>query len=159
MHRRISHRFAVAAILLIAASGQAFAKPNFTGGWELLPKQSDFGPMPPPASMTLKIQHNEPNLTVLNSQTHEQGDLEYEAKYVTDGSECVNKVGDAEAKSTLAWHGDALASTTKIDLGGKEMTVTSTWTLSQDGKTLTSKSHFATAQGEFHTVQVFAKQN
>jgi hypothetical protein len=150
--------FAITGAILLAWAVQAYGRPNFTGRWTLLPDQSDFGPVPPPAALTLTISHNEPNLRVVTAQARAQGDLEYEANYVTDGRECLNKVGDVEAKSTLTWDGDALASTTRMDLGGKAMTVTSRWTLSDDRKTLAMKSHFATAQGEFDTVQMFALQ-
>src|SRR5579884_2967851 len=88
MTRRRALIFAVPVILLGGAV-QAFAKPNFTGDWKLNADKSNFGPIPPPTAMTLNIDHSDPNLKILTKQSGAQGDMEYEAKYTTDGKESV----------------------------------------------------------------------
>jgi hypothetical protein len=52
--------------------------------------KSNFGEMPAPTSMTLKITHEEPKLTTATKQSSEMGDFEMQATYTTDGKECTN---------------------------------------------------------------------
>lgn len=158
MTRRFALIFAIPAMILLGAAGQAFAKPNFTGDWKLNADKSNFGPIPPPTSMTLNIEHSDPNLKILTKQSGAQGDMEYEAKYTTDGKESVNKFGEAEAKSVVNWDGDALVNDTKLSFNGNEITIKSKWTLSEDGKTLTNNAHLVSPQGELDMTQVFEKQ-
>ena len=72
--------------ILIAAGGQAPAKPNFTGDWKMNPAKSDFGMLPPPASIRRTITHTEPNLTIVEDQRSDMGDASTTRKYVTDGT-------------------------------------------------------------------------
>jgi hypothetical protein len=157
MNRRVALYLTVPAMMLMAA-GQAFAKPNFTGDWKLDADKSNFGPMPPPTSMTLNIDHADPNLKIVTKQSGAQGDMQYEAKYTTDGKESVNKFGEAEAKSVVNWDGDALVNDTKLSFNGNEITIKSKWTISEDGKTLTNAAHLVSPQGEIDMTQVFEKQ-
>ncbi|HZT38057.1 MAG TPA: hypothetical protein VFA28_09165 [Bryobacteraceae bacterium] len=148
----------VVPALAVGLAGQAFAKPNFTGDWKLNADKSNFGPIPPPTAMTLNIEHSDPNLKILTKQSGAQGDMEYEAKYTTDGKESVNKFGEAEAKSVVNWDGDALVNDTKLSINGNEITIKSKWTLSEDGKVLTNNAHLVSPQGELDMTQVFEKQ-
>ena len=78
MNRRVALYLTLPAMMLLAA-GLAIAKPNFTGDWKLDADKSNFGPMPPPTSMSLDIDHTDPNLKIVTKQSGAQGDLEYEA--------------------------------------------------------------------------------
>jgi len=142
-----------------AAAAIAADKPNFSGDWKLNTAKSELGPIPPPSSMTEKIDHKDPDMKVSTSSVGgPQGDLNYELKYTTDGKECVNHIGDSELKSTVNWQGDALAIHTKADFGQGEMDIKGNWTLSSDGKTLKQTAHIETPQGPLDLTYIFDKQ-
>lgn len=138
--------------------GAANAKPNFSGDWKANMDKSDFGPMPPPSSLTAKIAHADPDLKVTTVQKGDQGERTIDSKYNTEGKETENQLGPMAAKSTAAWEGDALVITTKLDMNGTEIKLTEKWNLSEDGKTLKRNGHITTPQGEFDIVYVFEKQ-
>ncbi len=52
--------------VIAAAAGMALAadKPDFSGDWKMDADKSVFGPMPPPTSMTRKIDHKDPEISV-----------------------------------------------------------------------------------------------
>jgi hypothetical protein len=154
MQRRWFLLFAAALALGVSAN----AKPNFTGDWKLNADKSDFGPMPPPSAMAIKIDHDDPNLKVATTQSGAQGDVSYEAKYTTDGKESTNSMGPMEAKSTVNWDGDALLFSTKLEAGEMKFDAKGKWMLSEDGKTLTQTIHITSAQGEFDIKQILEKQ-
>ena len=156
---RKSFLLAVCAIAgFMVGAGQAQAKPNFTGDWKLNIDKSNFGPMPAPEKMTMKVDHKEPALKVATAQSSGQGDMQYEANYTTDGKESTNTIGPMEAKSTAVWEGDALVINTKLNAGGTDITIKGKWTLSEDGKTITNASHIVTPQGELDVTYILEKQ-
>jgi hypothetical protein len=136
----------------------AIAKPNFTGDWKLNTAKSDFGPMPPPSSMTEKITHDDPKLKVAISQSTDRGDFDFEVNYTTDGKECTNEFRGNEMKSTLKWEGDTLVVDTKGRFGDNDVTMQDKWKLSGDGKTLTVSRHFSSSMGEADQTLVLEKQ-
>jgi hypothetical protein len=147
------------AIAAMAAFGAAADKPNFSGDWTVDLTKSDFGPIPPPSGMTRKVDHSEPAVTVVETQTGgPQGDMVINAKYTTDGKETTNQFMGADAKSTAKWDGDALVIATNADFQGTAITLTDKWTLSADGKVMTVARHFAAPQGEADVVYVMNKK-
>jgi hypothetical protein len=156
MYRR--NLLAAAFTLALGLAMPAQAKPNFSGEWKLNVDKSEFGPMPPPTSMTMKIDHSDPNMTVATAVASSQGDMSIDAKYTTDGKESTNSMGPMEAKSTMTWDGDDLAVNTKLDAGGTEIVIKGKWMLSADGKTLTQASHLTSPQGEVDLKYVLEKQ-
>ncbi len=146
--------------LLVLSAGLAFgqSKPNFSGDWTLVPAKSDFGMMPAPSSASQKITHNDPQLKVVNTQTGEQGTMTMESSYTTDGKECVNTGRFGERKSKLKWDGAALVIDSTMDVQGNAITITNRWTLSDDGKTLTTNMHFASPMGEGDAKMVYEKK-
>ncbi len=147
----------VAGLLLLCAA-ISMATPNFTGEWKMNATKSDFGQMPPPSSAVKKITHEDPNLKDVSTWTGDQGEMEINATYTTDGKECANKSPMGESKSTLKWDGDTLVIETKADFEGNTATITSRWTLSGDGKVLTEKAHFSSSMGEGDMTIVYDKQ-
>jgi hypothetical protein len=151
--------FSLTFLTLSLAFLHAQAKTDFSGTWKLNAAKSDFGPMPPPDSMTEKITHQEPSLKANVSTTGGmQGDMSYDVNYTTDGKECVNHVADNEFKSTLHWDGADLVVETKGSFSGNEFTSKDRWTLSADGKTLSVARHLSSAMGEADMKTVFDKQ-
>lgn len=146
--------------LLAGITALADSKPDFSGDWKLNKEKSDFGPIPVPDSLTHKIDHKDPDLKVTTHQTGgPQGDATYEAKYTTDGKECLNQFGDQlKSKSKLTWDGAALLVNTDLDFGGTQLTIKGKWTLSEDGKVMTQTAHIESPQGAIDTTYVFDKQ-
>ena len=141
-------RLVIAVLALSAGTISGQAKPNFSGEWTMVPGKSDFGMMPAPTSAVQKITHADPALTVVNTQTSDQGSFTFESTYTTDGKECVNKGRMGEVKSTLKWDGGVLVIESKADFQGNPVAITNKWTLSEDGKVLTVNTHFSSSMGE-----------
>jgi len=153
-------RTRILAIVLAAAlsAGLAMAKPNFSGEWKMDAAKSDYGPMPAPDSLSMKIKHEEPSVEIEHHQAGAQGELKADYKYTTDGKECVNTVRNNELKSTVNWDGDALIVKTKVNFQGNDVTLDDKWTLAEDGKTLTIDRQISSPQGELTMKTVLVKQ-
>ena len=147
-----------AGLLLLLCAAISLASPNFTGEWKMNASKSDFGQMPPPSNIVQKITHEDPSLKVASTWTGDQGEMTSNFTYTTDGKECTNSSPMGEMKSTLKWDGDVLVSESKADFQGNAATITSRWTLSEDGKTLTKKTHFSSSMGEGDMTVVYDKQ-
>lgn len=148
-------------VLMMAAATLAVAadKPNFSGEWTLDTAKSDFGPMPPPQSMTRKVDHSEPALSYTEVTVGSaQGDQTRTMKYSTDGKETTNDMMGNPVKTTAKWDGDTLVMNAKADFGGAEITLIDKWTLSPDGKVLTDALHIGAPQGEFDITYVLNKK-
>ena len=143
-------------LLLLAAS--MFAATDFTGDWKLDASKSDFGPMPAPDKLIMKVSHKEPDLKVATEQVSQQGDVKSDSVYTTDGKDCKNKMRGNDIISKLKWEGDALLMVSKADFQGNEITLSDKWTLADEGKTLIIERKIAAPQGEFEVKQVLTKQ-
>jgi hypothetical protein len=146
--------------LLIVAIGlvEAQARSNFSGTWKVNISKSDFGPIPAPDSQVQKINHEDPNIKVNVAESGENGDLNFDLSYTTDGKECTNTVAGNEFKSVLNWEGDDLVIDTKGSFNGTDFTAKDRWTISEDGKTLTVQRHLTSAMGEADQKVLFEKQ-
>src|SRR5437764_3999701 len=155
MPRRLWTALSVAALFNTAAFAQ---KPNFSGTWKLNVAKSDFGPLPAPESRTDVIEHSDPNLKDSVSAQSPQGKQDFTANYSTDGKEVTNKIGPREVKSTAAWEGNNLIVNAKTSFNDNDITVKSSWSLSDDRKTLTQNIHFTSPMGEADQKMIFEKQ-
>ena len=147
--------------VIAAAAGMAMAadKPDFSGNWKMDADKSNFGPMPPPTSMTRKIEHKDPALSVEEARSGgPQGDTNLTMKYSTDGTETTNSLMGNDVKSKAAWDGKVLVITSNANFGGSDVKLTDKWTLSDDGKTLTDVQGISAPQGDFELTYVLVKQ-
>lgn len=136
-----------------------FAASNYSGEWKLNVSKSEFGPVPAPELMTRSVKHHEPNLEISSHQKGAAGDVTTELKYTTDGKEVVNKLPTGESKGTAKWVGSNLVIENVRSIQGYDIKSKETWTLSEDGKTLTILNHISIPQqGDFDVKQVFEKQ-
>ncbi len=153
---------ACAALLALTISTAAQGLPNFTGTWTLDAAKSDFGPMPPPESVVMVIDHKEPTVKVTTTQKNQMGDSSNDSTYTTDGKENVNKMrgpaGDQDVKSTTKWNGKTLATSRTIEAQGMSISIDDSWELSPDGKALTVSRQLKTPQGDFSTKLVLNKK-
>lgn len=144
--------FAFSAALLAAAD-----KPDFSGLWSIDLAKSDFGMMPPPEKLERTIDHKDPDLKIKTVQAGPRGERTTEQKLTTDGKEAAVQVMGRDAKSTASWKGGKLNVKTKLEFNGAEILQSETWSLSEDGKTLTIENAISSPQGEFTMKNVFTK--
>ena len=134
----------------------AQSKPNFSGDWKMNLVKSDFGAAPAPDSMTRKIVHAEPALTIDEEQATPIGPQRTTRKYVTDGTESTFQASGADVRTSAKWDGNVLVAVTTVDVVG--LVYDDRMTLSADGKTLTSVVKLTTPQGPIDVTVVFEKQ-
>jgi hypothetical protein len=153
-------RLLTCAFLLTTAAVSAYAdKPNFSGDWTLNADKSNLGPMPPPQSMTRKIDHHDPAITMTQATVGgPQGDQTLTLKATTDGKETTNEMMGTPAKTVANWEGDTLVINLSVDLQGTEIKLVEKWSLGADGKTLTDNTHIVAPQGEFDITYVMDKK-
>ena len=144
--------------LLLLLTASMFAATDFSGDWKLDASKSDFGPMPAPDKLIMKIEHKDPDLKVSTEQASQQGEMKMDSVYTTDGKVSKNKMRGSEATSTTKWDGDALLMVTKADFQGNEIKLNDKWTLTDGGKTLVIERKIEAPQGEFEVKQVLTKQ-
>jgi hypothetical protein len=153
---------ASAILLALTLSPSAQGAPNFTGTWALDAAKSDFGPMPPPESVVMVVDHKEPSLKVTITQKTQMGEATNSSTYTTDGKDNVNKMrspaGEQDVKSTTKWNGKMLATSRTIEAQGMSIGIDETWDLSADGKVLTIDRTLKTPQGDFSTKMAMNKK-
>ena len=126
------------------------AQPNFSGTWKLDKSKSTSGHLPAHPSMIWEISHEGSQLKVHFKISRDQGEVEHDAVFTTDGKECSN----GPLTSTLKWDGDTLI----IDSKHKDFSSYERLSLSTDANTLTV-TRITRAQGrENEEKLVFAKQ-
>jgi len=144
--------------LLLALSGYAQTKPNFTGTWKLNVGKSDFGQLPAPNSRTDVITQTADMLKDEVTSDTQQGNVNYTLNLKFDGTESALHLPIGDAKVSATWDGATLAVSQKIDYQGTPVTAASKWTLSTDGNTMTVNSHINSPMGELDQKSVFEKQ-
>lgn len=151
----MSALFVIAITANMAVAGD---KPDFSGTWKIDLNKSVFGPAPPPTSMTLIIDHRDPDISLHQSSTGPEGDRNVIAKYSTAGKETVNDFMGTPVKSKAHWDGKTLVIDSSLDSGGAEVKLTQKWILSDGGKTLTDVLSSSSAQGDLEITFVLIKQ-
>ena len=123
----------IALMLMVAASLLAAQKkPDFSGRWELDAAKSQLRPTKW-NSLAMVIAHQEPKLKINLILKYPQGpDYTYQIPLTTDGSAASVDMGKNVRLYRANWVGANLALKWNEDGERKE-----TWTLSQDGRTLT----------------------
>ncbi len=152
--------------MMLAAAAAVFSlclpaaeKPNFSGSWKLNNARSDFGPMPSgPDKFERTIDHKEPNLKMTTVQAFQGQERSNDVEYVIDGQEKTVETPMGPVKVKPEWKGDNLEITVKREIQGSQIQSVETWSLSEDGKTLTVKTEISTPQGDFSLKFVMDKQ-
>jgi hypothetical protein len=155
-------KFAFKSLLAVAAFStlaMAADKPNFSGEWSLDVDKSNLGPMGGPVSMTQKIDHADPDMTVTRSTAGgPQGDQTVTLKYSTDGKETTNQLMGGPVKTIASWEGSALVVKMSADVNGQPIQITDHFTLSDDGKVMTDAEHVVLPQTELDITLVMNKK-
>lgn len=133
-----------------AAFGQAArSKPSFSGTWVFDAKKSTLK-VPPPSSMTLQIEQNDPQIHFSRTQMYGVQKFDWKLDAVPgDPNAVVDKTPDYTTSSRVYWQGSSLVVDQKIIAGdGSTVNELVTYTLADDGKTLQGVEHQATVGGK-----------
>ena len=140
--------------LSLAVVLPTMGQPNFSGTWKLDKSKSTSGHLPAHPSMIWEISHEGSQIKIRFKISRDQGEVEHDAVFTTDGKDCSNEVAGSPLTSTLKWDGDTLI----IDSKHKHFSSYEKLSLSTDAKTLTL-TRITRAQGrENEENLVFAKQ-
>ena len=136
------------ALSMVATMSAQPGKPNFTGQWQMDDAKSNFGAFPKPTYILRSIVHKDPELTVATTQRGINGEKTAHALYRTDGVDTTNQFSTGEGTSHAFWDGNTLV--IRTDMKGRNdlaVQMEERWSLSPDGKTLTTTSHIETSKG------------
>jgi hypothetical protein len=142
-------------LLRLGSGAQAAGHPNFTGNWSVDAKTSDFGPMGAPDKALMNVTHKEPEVTIHSELVMGGTPRTWDATCKTDGTEC--KSTNGEVTLSVTWQGDTLILNRSLSFSGMAVKVKEAWSLSADGKTLTSTRTLMTDQGNADQKIVFTK--
>ena len=170
----------IAAVFVVAATTiAAQAQPQFTGTWTLDRSQGQFpahegghGHRAPDASgdtgqppvVKMTVEQNGSNFKVTRSMARGDRERSYSQSFVADGSESTRPGrhgATTVTKATLG--GDRLVTTSTTTLPAKDngaaktFSRESTWTVSQDGRTLTIDTVMHTPNGDKTMKTVYLK--
>ena len=160
-------RASLMMVLALATGGvvraDAQAKVNFAGSWKLNIGKSDIGAMAPTSEMdTITQTADEVKMAI--ASVREQGNINYSYTAKLDGTETpvASDAFPADAmfkivNSKATWQGSALIITQTTSFQDTKGTLQSTFTLSDDGKTLTKTTHVKMDKGEFDSKSVYDK--
>lgn len=143
--------------LTLFAAAAAFAATDFSGTWKMDPAKSDFGPIPPPESMTRVVTQDGDSITFETTQKNEQGEVKTKISFKLDGSPSVNKTALGEVKGTAKFEGDKLRIKSTRETQGMEITFDELWALAADGKTINIVNKVGTPQGDLEIKLVLIK--
>lgn len=148
----------VVVTLALAASLQAQAKPDFSGVWTVVADKSDFGPMPPPTSMTRTIVHKDPSIKMTLTQTGgTMGDSTTNLSFTTDGKPQANAVSGSQMTTTAKWEGTAIVMSSTTSMQGADIRIDDRYELAEAGKTLILTRRYFTPAGEVTARLVMTK--
>ena len=143
---------------MCASLAVAAGKPDFSGEWTLDAARSALGPFSPSYSLKRVVTHREPKLTIVESQGGGPGDSDSTRIYSTDGTVSMNTFMAIPVQCTAVWAGDSLVITINADVEGFPFRRIDQWTLSSDGKTLTSIINVHGGDGDFEFTYVMKKK-
>jgi hypothetical protein len=155
---------AILMVVLAAAAPAATqnATPDFSGTWTLDLSRSNPGPLPPPESLEVVIEHKDPTITSTLTQKGADGVVTSRTRITTDGEENRNTLssadGDAVLLSRSRWSGRTLITATSMTLQGTAIGITESWSLSPGAKELIVSRAFSSDQGAFQQKFVFMRR-
>jgi hypothetical protein len=146
------------ALLAFPLTAADPAKPNFSGEWKMNADKSDFGQLPRPLAYQRNIEHKDPVIRMVARQSTQMGEQTVVSTMRSDGVQTTNPSRTGDTKTTGRWLGRDIELTTTKQVEGGEAVTRETWSLSADGKTLTSTTHLKTPRGELDVKMVLDKQ-
>lgn len=155
----------IATTFLFAFTNNTY-RANFSGEWKLNESKSDLGQFGRFAVKIIKADQKEDAITITTTRPSFNGDDVTSSETLSyDGKETETTVfGNSKRKSTAKWSDDGktftISYTLLLDFNGQQSEIkgTEVWTLSDDGKSLTSQINSSSPQGEFSWKAVYDKQ-
>lgn len=134
------------------------AHANFSGRWRMDKEKSDFGKFRSPDIVVRVIDQHDPDMNVHLVQTTGDRTSTVDATYKTDNTPCSNVINGRDAISKSFWDGaDLVVRTTMKNSKNEDEVIEDRYSLSPDGKTLTTTSHVVTDKGEATLLMVSNK--
>jgi hypothetical protein len=150
-------RSSIFAVVLILAASSALAvdAAKFSGTWKENLEKSAKSNL---TSYVNKIDATADTVTVKTTTNGPRGERTSERVYAI-GKEVTSKMSDGDDVITNAkWEGNALVIDSTVKEPDGAVVNKETWTLSDDGKTLTKKRHSHSAKGDRDEMYVLEKQ-
>jgi hypothetical protein len=134
-------------------------KPNFSGRWRMVKGKSELRGFKTPDIIVRSVEHRDPTLNLHTVQTTGTKTAISDISYFTDGATANNVINGRNASSRAYWDGPALVINTEMkNSKGEAEQIEDRWELSEDGQTLTTRSHIVTEKGEANLVLVCSKE-
>jgi hypothetical protein len=96
--------WAILAVMALGLSAQKSNKPDFSGTWQLDLQRSRLGNVPPPKSLTIQIEHNEPQIRIFTVTTNETGETNETLELTTDGKQHAYTLQGQTCAASARWH-------------------------------------------------------
>lgn len=162
MHpRKVLLLLAVIVLPALLAAQQAASRPNLSGNWIFSPQKSSLK-LPAPTSMTLQIEHNDPQVRFRRTQNYGDQSFKWELDTVSDGQkEVVQDAPQYTSKVRLYWEGSSLVLDQQITASdGTQASDVVTYSLLEDGKVLQAVEKQTTtgAKGSMINKWVYERQ-
>ena len=111
-------------------------KPDFSGEWQLNRQASTLsaGVAPVAQSGALEIEHREPRFKCHMTIVLDGKPFETKYELLTDGRDVSSTQGGRRTVSSLRWDGDALVTTSRIEIPNGEMTIAFRYELEDGGR-------------------------
>ncbi len=136
------------------------AKPDFSGRWRMVKAKSEFHGFKTPDIIVRTVDHRDPTLNLHTVQTTGSQTSISDISYFTDGATANNVINGRNAQSRAYWDGAALVVHTDMkNSKGEAEQIDDRWELSEDGQTLTTKSHIVTEKGGADLTLVCSKES
>jgi hypothetical protein len=145
-----------AALALVAGLVVAGEPPDISGTWTVDAGKSDFGPMPAPSDLVLRIAVDGEDFLVHQSGG---GQDDLELRFSTSGKEVTNEVPGASLVGIHRWEGEVIVGELRVATDdGTTMTFKDQISCSPDGKVMTMKRDISGPMGDSQITIVMNKQ-
>jgi len=125
----------------------------------MIKAKSEFRGFKTPDIIVRTVDHHDPTLNLHTVQTTGSQTSISDISYFTDGATANNVINGRNAQSRAYWDGAALVVHTDMkNSKGEIEQIDDRWELSEDGQTLTTKSHIVTEKGEADLTLVCSKE-
>jgi hypothetical protein len=158
MTRKLWMAACLLAILLTPAALQAQDKPDYSGEWTLVPAKSDFGQMPAPEKLVMKVDQKGDEFKIATTQTGPQGERTNDQSLIVNGQEQTRTTQRGEVKLTPKWEGGKLTVKQLMKIQDNDIKILETWSLSEDRKALTVTRDIESPMGQMTIKMVLDKK-
>jgi hypothetical protein len=141
----------------VLACALSLAASDFTGAWQLLVAQSDFGRANPPKSQRVVVKQNGDQIQVHSTLVDARGSFDSEYSLDASGKPVDNTIRGARVSSTASWRGGVLHVKSKTSMQNTEIKSVDQWQLDGNGKRLVIYRTATTSQGDVEQRYVYEK--